>query len=114
VSDIEALRVEAVRELCKQHNSEGPLSSEPGYRTAGALTNRGWLAQSILNILNGNIDDQLLNLEGVQDPDDVKQALTYLRKAVTAAYANDGPTPVLVEIRNAMVVLGADVGPFVP
>lgn len=102
--DIEVLRVEAVRELCTNTNFGRPTDS------AAWLA---WLAQSVLNILNGNIDDQLLDPE-VAGPYP-RLAIAYLRKATEAVYADNGPTPVLVEIRNALAVLGAyDVGPFVP
>jgi hypothetical protein len=50
-------RVAAVRDLCER-NVERP----PGH--PDALTNRGWLAQSVLNVLTGLIDDQLTDPEG--------------------------------------------------
>lgn len=47
-----AARIKAVREFCADQIVYDAL---PG----GGLTDRAWCAQSVLNVLDGNIDSQL-------------------------------------------------------
>lgn len=51
------VRVAAIEEFCTHFSSESTTGSP------ASLTGRGWLAQGVLNILEGKIDDQLLNPE---------------------------------------------------
>mgnify|MGYP000943530784 FL=1 len=46
-------RIDAIREVCQTHRNPD------GMDAVGGWTEREWLAQTILNILDGNIDDQL-------------------------------------------------------
>lgn len=50
------VRAAAIEELCTNSISHDTHHT-------GGLTDRAWLAQSVLNILEGKIDDQLLNPE---------------------------------------------------
>ena len=43
-----------VRDMC-----EGSILRDQGKLPRGCLTDRQWLAQGVLNILDGNIDDQI-------------------------------------------------------
>lgn len=55
--DLAAGREQHVRDICKtaiQHDV-----GAPGWSTTGGLTDRQWLAQSVLNILDGKIDRQI-------------------------------------------------------
>lgn len=56
-TDLMSSRVEAVRDACKSS-----IEFDAGKAGLG-LTDRAWLAQSVINILDGLIDDQLLNPE---------------------------------------------------
>lgn len=57
------LRIAAIRQGCVSAiEADAP-------RSGVSLSNRAWLAQSVLNILDGRIDDQLLGRTSHDDPD---------------------------------------------
>ncbi len=51
---LRAARVDAVRDFC-----EAQIAHDAG-KAGDGLTDRAWAAQSVLNILNGTTDDQLM------------------------------------------------------
>lgn len=50
-------RINHVRDICDRAMEYDKGS--PGFTTTGGLTDRQWLARSVLNILDGNIDAQI-------------------------------------------------------
>lgn len=68
MGDIEHARIAAIRDLCKESiefdarvDIKGLVPPRHTIDQEGskALTDRAWLAESVINILDGKIDDQL-------------------------------------------------------
>jgi len=59
MSGIVEQRIDAVRDFCKDQLTWDAIKTSGNGSAKGGLTDRAWCAQSVLNILDGNIDDQL-------------------------------------------------------
>lgn len=54
---LDAGRIDHIRDICQKAITQ---DSNVYPHNPNALTDRAWLAQSVLNILNGNIDEQII------------------------------------------------------
>lgn len=60
---IDAGRIRHIRDIC-QRSMEYDKGAADYTFTTGGLTDRQWLARSVLNILEGNIDAQIMQEAG--------------------------------------------------
>jgi hypothetical protein len=57
-------RIQYVRDICNKTLERDDWNTRDGWNT-----DRAWLAQSVINILDGLIDDQIIASEGGSDAD---------------------------------------------